>query len=96
MIRPADKGSGIVIMNANEYVEKVKEDLNNNDTYKLVSKDMTQTVDNKVKKLVKDLHKKGFIDDMVKQYMMPNIAEQGKVKANPKIHKTNSKTSRGS
>ena len=50
---------------------------------------MTQTVDNKVKKLVKDLHKKGFIDDMVKQYMMPNIAEQGKVKANPKIHKTN-------
>ena len=33
MVRPVDKGSGIVIINTEEYVKKVQEDLEQNDKY---------------------------------------------------------------
>ena len=53
VIRPADTGSGIIVMDKEDYVNKVKEDINNNSTYKKIGKDGTTTLSNKVKKLVK-------------------------------------------
>ena len=44
-------------------------------------------MNNKVKKLVKEMHSQGGIDDKLRQYMMPGSVQEGKVKANPKIHK---------
>ena len=87
MIRPADKGSGIVILNKQDYIKKVENDLNDNTTYNKVNKDILTTVNNKVKKLVKNLHSNGHIDDKTKKYMMPGNIRYGKVKANPKVHK---------
>ena len=87
VIRPADKGSGIVILDKDKYVNKVNDDLANNATYKKLPKDTLQTVTNKVKKLARDLHRNGCIDDQTRKYMLPNNPRHGKVKANPKMHK---------
>ena len=38
VIRPADKGSGIVIMDKGKYIQKVEEDLNRSKTYKRLTK----------------------------------------------------------
>ena len=87
VIRPADKGSGIVVMDRKDYISKVTTDLNENDSYKKLPKDTTTTVTNKVKKIVKEMHSKGWISDNLKRYMTPSLVYQGKVKANPKMHK---------
>ena len=65
----------------------MKDDLNDNTTYKKVNRDILTTVNNKVKKLVKNLHSNGHIDDKTKKYMLPTNPRYGKVTANPKVHK---------
>ena len=65
------------------------EDLEQNGKYEKLNNDTTQQVTNKVRKIVKRLHQSGMIDDELKQYMMPNNINQGRVKANPKILKQN-------
>ena len=87
IIRPADKGSGIVIMDTEDYIKKVNEDLSQNNTYQKQKKDPTTLINNKVTKIVKDMHKNGIIDDDLKKYMTPNLSRPGNVKANPKVHK---------
>ena len=87
VIRPADKGSGIVVMDTEDYIKKVEEDLQSNNTYKRQTANKLTTVNNKVKKMVKEMHSQGLIDDKLRQYMMPGSVQEGKVKANPKMHK---------
>ena len=72
VVRPADKGSGIVIINSEEQVKKVNEELSKNDTYKKI-KDSTASVRNKIKTLLKDMHNKVWIDANVKKYMTSNF-----------------------
>ena len=50
VIRPADKGSGIVVMDTHDYVTKLNDEMANNTTYKQVATDNTTTVQNKVNK----------------------------------------------
>ena len=65
MIRPADKGSGIVIMNTDDYMKSVECELNNTDTYEEVKS-------NKINKSVKEvkeiyiLYNKGIISKELK------------------------------
>ena len=92
VIRPADKGSGITIVDKDEYVRTVEHDIQNNqETYKKVDSDQTDTVNTKVKRIVKDLYHQGLIDEQIKNYIMPNTyhTRKGIVKANPKVHKKN-------
>lgn len=55
IIRPADKGSGITVMDTDDYIKRVETDLMANDTYKEMKKDCTPAVTNKVRILVKDM-----------------------------------------
>ena len=87
IIRPADKGSGIVVMDTAEYVSKVEKDLQQDDTYIEMQDDSTKAVTKQVGKIVKQLFNQGIIDEKVKNYMMPLNTQPGVVKANPKVHK---------
>ncbi|CAC5409083.1 unnamed protein product [Mytilus coruscus] len=87
VIRPSDKSSGVVIMNTEDYKLEVEKELNNNDTYKAIDKDVTQKYENKVKKLVENLCKREIIDKDMKKYLLPKGTCPGKVQANPKLHK---------
>ncbi|CAG2200706.1 unnamed protein product [Mytilus edulis] len=89
VIRPSDKSSGVVIMNTEDYKLEVEKELDNNDTYTAIDKDLTQKNENKVKKLVENLCKREIIDKDMKKYLLPKGTCPGKVQANPKLHKQN-------
>ncbi|XP_052212044.1 uncharacterized protein LOC127831095 [Dreissena polymorpha] len=87
VIRPADKGSGIVVMDSTDYIQKLKGEISDSDTYAEVTDDKTKSVQNKVKKVVDNLYKKGSIDSDLRQYMTGNDGTSGKLQGNPKLHK---------
>ena len=89
VIRPSDKSSGVVILNREDYELEIEKELKNAETYKAVEKDLTQKNENKVKKLIENLFKRGVIDNDMRKYLLPKGTCPGKVQANPKLHKKN-------
>ena len=79
VIRPADKGSGIVVMDAEKYQDDLETEMKDSSTYDQVKKDPTRTVRNKVKKLVTEMYKRGSITDELRKYMMPSDSFAGKL-----------------
>ena len=49
VIRPADKGSGIVIMNTEDYTNKLEKEMKDNGTYAEVTEDKTKRLRTKLK-----------------------------------------------
>ncbi|CAG2190284.1 CFT1 [Mytilus edulis] len=60
VIRPADKGSGIVVINKEEYFKKLEEEITNNDTYSETEQNTTHQITKKVKSLVNRMKKRGI------------------------------------
>ncbi|MGH0138568.1 UNVERIFIED_CONTAM: hypothetical protein FKN15_072990 [Acipenser sinensis] len=89
MIRPADKGSGIVIMNTDDYMKSVECELNNTDTYEEVKSNKINKSVKEVKEIAERLHNKGIISKELKKYMQPHNARTGLARGNPKMHKEN-------
>lgn len=87
IIRPADKGSGIVVLDSTAYSDGLLQEMNDNSTYKEVPTDLTRKIENKVKKLANDMFKRGSITREMKQYLVNSDVKFGKLQANPKIHK---------
>jgi hypothetical protein len=87
VIRPCDKGSGVCVINIEDYVHKIENELQDSSTYKQVEKDLTEEITKKVEKTVNKLRKKNYITDDIKKYMLPRNVSQGSVKGNPKMHK---------
>ncbi len=70
IIRPADKGSAVVIINRNYYLKEWCKQLQNTNFYQFVEKDQTeqhiQTIANKIE----DMYQDGEIDDRTKDYLL--------------------------
>ena len=49
IIRPADKGSGIVILGANSYAENLEQEIHDNSTYKEVPTDLMRKIEKKLR-----------------------------------------------
>ena len=55
MIRPADKGSGIVsivVVDKTEYIHRLHNEMTDSESYKEIPEDLTETATKAVKKLV--------------------------------------------
>ena len=87
MIRPADKGSGIVVVDKNEYISELLTEMDRSDIYERTEQKQIEDSYKEIKKLVDKMHKEGVITKEMKQYLMPKYATAGKLKGNPKIHK---------
>ena len=88
VIRPADKGSGLVIMDADKYRCDIEQELLGNNTHEEVKDTDVDKIDRKIKRTVNDMHKRGVITKDMKKYLLPaNDSRRGRVQANPKIHK---------
>ena len=87
IIRPADKGSGIIILNTDDYLNKLDQEVGDDSTYRPVPEDQTSQVQKKVKKLVTRLHQKGFIGPHQRTYMAPASPKPGQIQGNQKLHK---------
>jgi hypothetical protein len=89
VIKKADKGSTIVVLDRKDYIEKGIAHLSDKDTYKELETDTTKEVEEKVVATVTALYQDGWIDKTTAEYLLP----PGKVRTQEmyfltKIHKT--------
>ena len=89
VIRPADKGSGIVVLDREEYVESLEKEMEQSSSYEMTDNNRTEEAHTKVKKLVNKMNRDGLVSDDLKQYLTPRYVQKGKLKGNPKLHKAN-------
>ena len=88
MIRPADKGSGVVVMDKSEYMSKLQKEIESSASYRVTESDMTQDSLKSVRKLANNMLKEGAISKDMHHYLVPRYPKAGSLKGNPKIHKS--------
>ena len=89
IIRPADKGSGIVVVDKEEYIKSLEEEMENSSSYEETDYHRTEEIHRKVKRLVSKMNRDGAISDELKQFLLPRYIQKVKLKGNPKLHKQN-------
>jgi hypothetical protein len=87
IIRPCDKGSGIVVVDKADYIDKLYRELDDSASYMETDDDRTDASLKAVKKLVNRMQKDGAITKELHQYLIPRYPTAGKLKGNPKLHK---------
>ncbi|XP_071497146.1 uncharacterized protein [Diadema antillarum] len=85
IIKPADKGSAVVIMSTNDYIAEGDRQLSNSTTYKKLPADPTPQHLQKVKDAVQSLD----VDSDTKRYLVPKNPVCPSLYFLPKIHKQN-------
>ena len=85
IIKPADKGSSVVIMSRDDYISEGVRQLSNQSTYQKLNEDPTQKHLEKVRESVEDLEE----ENDVKKHMVPKTANCPNLYFLPKIHKPN-------
>ena len=87
-IKPADKGSGTVIMDHSWYVNECDRQLNDTKYYQKQSSDLTNKVQERVKEYTTRLHRDNLIDYETLKYLSSNSEPKaGRFYILPKIHK---------
>ena len=88
VIKPADKGSGTVIMDHSWYVNECDRQLNDTKYYQKQSSDLTNKVQERVKEYTTRLHKDNLFDYETLKYLSSNSEPKvGRFYILPKIHK---------
>ena len=87
VIRPADKGSGVVVMNTSDYWDKLRKEVNDSSTYRPTEGDQSKIVHKKVKQLADRMYRQGYIGKHLHRYLIPSIPRPGTIQGNPKLHK---------
>ena len=67
IIRPADKGSGIVIMDTQKYKEGLEEEIHKGNSYEQTDADTYRETEKLVKNTVNRMHRNDHIDDELKR-----------------------------
>ena len=90
VIKQADKGSAVVVMDRKKYVDEAMRQLNDKDVYITLKKDPTAEMIKKINARINRLHGDGYISDSTLQYLLINSdVRAGRFYLLPKIHKTN-------
>ncbi|XP_078584852.1 uncharacterized protein LOC144867010 [Branchiostoma floridae x Branchiostoma japonicum] len=71
IIKPADKGSAVVIMNREDYIQEALRQLNNKDHYKKVDHCLSEEHATKVRRTLLHLREEGILDDTTYNYLAP-------------------------
>ena len=89
IIRPSDKGSGIVVLDTDEYRDDIEKDLLDASTYKQINENTIQKTENQIKQIVEGMYKRQSITKEMKGYFLAKDTRPGHVQGSPKVHKTN-------
>ena len=87
MILPADKGKCTVILDKEEYVNKINTMLSDTRTYKKLIRDLTQDTKKKLIKKLTKLKTDGKITQNQYDYLYPTTEVTPRFYGTPKIHK---------
>ena len=86
VVPTADKGVAMVIMDQEDYTNKALALLQNTNTYKVLPKDPTSWLKNKLISLLKDIKHTGVLSDNKYKQLYPTSAVPPKFYGLPKIH----------
>ena len=87
IIKPADKGGSIVIMNTTDYIQEAKRQLFNPEHYKPVTSDPTTTYNKYIHHLIDQAWRLGIINDTTKESLQTKNPRISTFHMLPKIHK---------
>ena len=87
VILPADKGRTTVILNKQDYHNKVKALLEDTNTYEKLASDPTRSLKNKLIQTLRDWRKVNRIPDYLYNQLYPTAENVPKFYGLPKIHK---------
>ena len=86
VIKPADKGSGTVVMNRQNYLDECYRQLHDQSFYKRVNEDRAEDINKRVRFYLKRLLANKIIDKQTHRYLTPENAKAGRFYILPKIH----------
>ncbi|XP_063411202.1 uncharacterized protein LOC134694136 [Mytilus trossulus] len=89
VIKPADKGSAVVIMDKANYIAEAERQLSDERFYKKLDYDPTSEFSSKIITALQTMHNDGHIDEDTIGYLKPVNAKPGRLYLLPKIHKVN-------
>ena len=87
VIKPADKGSAVVIQNRTDYIAEGLRQLNNSDFYRETDTDLTFTYNDEIKSLVEKLYEDKEISEKCRNYLQIPKPRTSQLYLLPKIHK---------
>ena len=87
VIVPADKGRATVILNRDEYIQKVGEVIDDDSKYRILRRDPTVKTENKISNALKYLQQQGYIDDKLHDRLTPRYSNPPQLYGLPKIYK---------
>ena len=87
VIKKADKGSNVIIMDRSMYLHEGKKQLNNKDFYLKIPKDLTLTFKHKVDLLNTEMHENNQISDKTFAYLLEGGNRTSIFYMLPKVHK---------
>ncbi len=87
IIRPADKGSAVVILNRIDYLKEGFKQLNNEKFYSHQKTDLTDKHISLISNAIEDMYQNGEIDDYTKDYLLSCPGRTSDLYLLPKIHK---------
>ena len=87
VILPADKGRATVVMDRSDYSTKMLAMLGDEDTYQLMAKDPTASLESKMNKVLLNLRRAGHLSDQVYHRLRSSAAGVPRLYGLPKVHK---------
>ena len=68
VIKPADKGSAVVVWSKKDYIKEAERQLGNENHYRKLEKDPTSTYTAEIKNVVQKMYSNGAIEKNVKNF----------------------------
>ena len=87
VIKPADKGSAVVVLKKSDYLKEAERQLRNKDHYQKIEKDPTPFYTAEIRKVVAKMYMNGAIDKKVKNFLSPSSPRISRLYLLPKLHK---------
>ena len=87
VIKPADKGSGTVIMDKTWYIGECNRQLNYSTFYRRLNEDITVDIQKQLTIYVNRIYTDDLIDEKTKQYLIQPDVKPGSFCILPKVHK---------
>lgn len=87
VIRPADKGGGLVILNKTDYLAELNRLVEDRDTYEKLRGNPTNKYKAKLKKFVKKAQREELINKKEARYLIPDAPRMPVIYQILKIHK---------
>ena len=87
VIKEADKGSGVVVWDREDYIREAEDQLGDPDVYLPLDSDPSDILHNVINQAMGSIRQRGDVDDKTLEYLMVNNPKLGRFYMLPKIHK---------